>query len=131
MPKIRVILETEDGQSAEQVFDLPGNLDNLDAIDEAVEQFKNKTLPGIEQELLQQSQERLAAQEKKQSLTRNGSDRVTVRTRHGMFAFRRQRFLTASGHSLCLLPELMSDLLQKRCVDWATRFCYSEGARLL
>lgn len=30
-----------------------------------------------------------------------------------------------------MLPELMSDLLQKRCVDWATRFCYSEGARLL
>ena len=25
----------------------------------------------------------------------------------------------------------MSDLLQKRCVDWASRFCYSEGARLL
>jgi hypothetical protein len=65
MPKIRVILETEDGQTTEQVFDLPGNLDTLDAIDEAVEQFKNKTLPGIEQDLLQQSQERLAAQEKK------------------------------------------------------------------
>ena len=65
MPKIRVILETEDGQSTEQVFDLPGTLDTLDAIDEAVEQFKNKTLPGLEQELLQQSQERLAAQEKK------------------------------------------------------------------
>ncbi len=65
MPKIRVILETEEGPSAEQIFELPGNLDTLDAIDEAVEQFKNKTLPGIEQELLQQSQERLAAQEKK------------------------------------------------------------------
>jgi len=48
MPKIRVILETEDGQSTEQIFELPGNLDTLDAIDEAVEQFKNKTLPGIE-----------------------------------------------------------------------------------
>ena len=64
MPKIRVILETEDGQSTEQIFDLPGNLDTLDAIDEAVEQFKNKTLPGIEQELLQQSQERRAQEEK-------------------------------------------------------------------
>lgn len=65
MPKIRVIVETEDGQSTEQVFVLPGNLDTLDAIDEAVEQFKNDTLPRIEQELLQNSQERLAAQEKK------------------------------------------------------------------
>ena len=48
-----------------------------------------------------------------------------------MFAFRRQRFLTPEGQSLCLLPELMSCGLQKRCLDWATRFCYSEGARLL
>jgi hypothetical protein len=48
-----------------------------------------------------------------------------------MFAFRRQRFLTPEGQSLCVLPELMSSCLQRRCVDWATRFCYSEGARLL
>ena len=65
MPNIRVIVETEDGQSTEQVFVLPGNLDTLDSIDEAVEQFKNDTLPKIEQALLQNSQERLAAQEKK------------------------------------------------------------------
>lgn len=48
-----------------------------------------------------------------------------------MFTFRRQRFLTSEGQNLCLLPELMSSILQKRCVDWATRFCYSEVARLL
>ena len=65
MPKIRVIVETEEGASTEQVFVLPGNLDTLDAIDEAVEAFKNDTLPRIEQELLQNSQERLAAQDKK------------------------------------------------------------------
>lgn len=65
MPKIRVIVETEDGKSTEQVFDLPQNLDTLDAIDDAVEQFKNETLPKIEQELLQNTQERLTAQEKK------------------------------------------------------------------
>jgi hypothetical protein len=65
MPKIRVIVETEEGQSTEQIFVLPAHLDTLDAIDEAVEAFKNQTLPRIEQELLQNSQERLAAQEKK------------------------------------------------------------------
>ena len=65
MPTIRVIVETEEGSSTEQVFTLPGNLDTLDAIDEAVEAFKNDALPHIEQELLQTSQERLAAQEKK------------------------------------------------------------------
>lgn len=65
MPKIRVILEDDHGQQTEQTFALNGNLDTLDAIDEAVEQFKNDTLPKLEQELLHQSQERIAAQEKK------------------------------------------------------------------
>ena len=32
---------------------------------------------------------------------------------------------------MCLFAELMSAALQMRCVDWATRFCYSEAARLL
>lgn len=65
MPTIRVVLEDDHGQQIEQTFALPSNLDTLDAIDEAVELFKNETLPKIEQELLHQSQERLAAQEKK------------------------------------------------------------------
>jgi hypothetical protein len=65
MPKIRVIVEDDHGQQTEQTFVLEGNLDTLDAIDEAIEQFKNTTLPKIEQELLEQSQERIAAQEKK------------------------------------------------------------------
>ncbi len=65
MPKIRLILEDDNGQQMEQTFVLEGNLNTLDAIDEAVEQFKNETLPKIEQELLHQSQVRLAAQEKK------------------------------------------------------------------
>jgi hypothetical protein len=30
-----------------------------------------------------------------------------------------------------LFPELISAALQTRCVDWATRFCYSEAAYLL
>lgn len=54
-----------------------------------------------------------------------------MRTRHGKFAFRRRRFLTSTGETLCLLPELTSRALKTRCVDWATRFCYSETARLL
>jgi hypothetical protein len=54
-----------------------------------------------------------------------------VRTRHGAFCFQRHRFLTADGKSRCLFPELMSTALQVRGVDWATRFCYSEAARLL
>jgi hypothetical protein len=65
MPTIRVILEDDNGEQTEQTFALHGNLDTLDAIDEAVEQFKNDALPKIEQELLQQNQERLAAKEKK------------------------------------------------------------------
>ncbi len=65
MRRIRVIIEDDNGVHTEQTFAQEGDLNTLDAIDEAVEQFKNETLPKIEQELLQQSQERLAAQEKK------------------------------------------------------------------
>jgi len=67
MRRIRVIIEDDNRVYTEQAFVLESDLDTLDAIDEAVEQFKNETLPKIEQELLQQSQERLVVQEKKDS----------------------------------------------------------------
>lgn len=65
MPRIRVIVEDDNSQQTEQTFPLEGSLDTLDAIDEAIEQFKNEALPRIEKELLHQSQERLVAEEKK------------------------------------------------------------------
>ncbi len=65
MPQIQLTLRNDDGTTTEQVFDLGGDLNHLDGIDEAVEQFKNHTLPLVEQQLLQKAQERLAAQEKK------------------------------------------------------------------
>lgn len=45
MPRIRLILEQEDGTQTEQSFDLQEDLDCLDGIDEAVENFKNLALP--------------------------------------------------------------------------------------
>jgi hypothetical protein len=68
---------------------------------------------------------------KKRSLRSNGSDVATVRTRHGAFPLRRRRFLTPEGESVYLLPDVTSGLLRARCVDWATRFPFSETARLL
>ena len=65
MPKIRVILEDDDGNQTEKTFELRGDLDSLDGIDEAVERFKNAALPQVEQELLARAHERAAAQEKK------------------------------------------------------------------
>ncbi len=65
MPHIRVTVVDDHDQQTEQTYALPGQLDTLDEIDEAVEQFKNQVLPTLEKELLSQSQERLAAQEKK------------------------------------------------------------------
>lgn len=65
MSQIHLTLRHDDGTTTEQIFDLGSDLNHLDAIDEAVEQFKNHTLPLVEQQLLSQAQERLAAQEKK------------------------------------------------------------------
>lgn len=65
MPKIRLILEDDDGNQTQKTFQLSGDLDHLDGIDEAVEEFKNQALPQVEQELLAQAGERALAQEKK------------------------------------------------------------------
>jgi hypothetical protein len=65
MAKIRLIVEDDEGNQSEKSFALMGDLDSLDGIDEAVEQFKNRALPQIEQELLTRAQERAVHEEKK------------------------------------------------------------------
>ena len=65
MPEITLILKDDDGNQIEKAFTLAGDLDSLDGIDEAVEQFKNQALPQIEQELLTGLQERALQKEKK------------------------------------------------------------------
>ncbi len=65
MSTIRLIVEDENGNQTQQTFELRGDLDHLDGIDEAVEQFKSQALPQIEQELLARAQGRAVAQEKK------------------------------------------------------------------
>jgi hypothetical protein len=64
MPKIRLILADDEGTLSEQTFALSGDLDTLDGIDEAVEQFRLEALPQVEKTLLEQAQERVL-QEKK------------------------------------------------------------------
>jgi hypothetical protein len=65
VPKIRLILEDDNATKTEQTFALEGDLDTLDGIDEAVEQFRLAALPQVEKTLLEQAQERSIAQEKK------------------------------------------------------------------
>ena len=65
MPEITLILKDDNGNRTQKTFALPGDLDDLDAIDEALEQFKNQALPQLEQELMTQAQERATRQEKK------------------------------------------------------------------
>jgi hypothetical protein len=65
MAKIRLIVEDDEGNQSEQVFDLVGDLDHLDGIESAVEDFRLDALPKIEQALLEAVQQRHVAQEKK------------------------------------------------------------------
>ena len=64
MPRLRLILEDDNGTQTEQAFALSGDLDTLDGIDEAVEQFRLEALPHVEKVLLEQAQARVI-QEKK------------------------------------------------------------------
>lgn len=65
MSNIRLTLEDDNGTKTEQTFALCGDLDTLDGIDDAVEQFRLAALPQVEKTLLEQAQERAIAQEKK------------------------------------------------------------------
>jgi hypothetical protein len=65
VPKIRLTVEDDAGHQTEQTFALVGDLESLDGIDEAVEQFKNQALPAIEQQLLTQAQARALDHAKK------------------------------------------------------------------
>ena len=69
MPKIRLIVEDDSGHETEHTYELSGDLDHLDGIDEAVEQFKTAALPRVEQHLLSQAQARAVAREKKTKKT--------------------------------------------------------------
>ncbi len=65
MPRVRIILENDNGTQSEQTFVLQGDLDTLDGIDEAVEQFRLDALPDLEKLLLQQAQERALPEKKR------------------------------------------------------------------
>jgi hypothetical protein len=67
MPRIRLILENEDGTQTEQTFALAGDLNTLDGIDEAVEQFRLNALPNVEKTLLQRAQEQVLQEKKRRS----------------------------------------------------------------
>jgi hypothetical protein len=64
MPRIRLILENDNGTQTEQTFALSGDLDTLDGIDEAVEAFRLDALPKVEKNLLEQAQERNLSEKK-------------------------------------------------------------------
>ena len=73
----------------------------------------------------------MSQRRKKHSLIANGRESVTVRTRHGMFSFRRQRLRDAEGKPVLLFPDLLPATLQERCLSWAIRFPFSDVAHLL
>ena len=65
MATIRIVVE-EDGQPIlDKSYALPAELGDLDAIDEAVEGFKNEALPQIEEGLLARAHDRSASEVKK------------------------------------------------------------------
>jgi hypothetical protein len=67
MPRLRLILEDDNGTQTEQTFALSGDLDTLNGIDEAVEQFRLQALPQVEKVLLEQAQERVLQEKKTES----------------------------------------------------------------
>lgn len=52
MSKVHLIVEDEHGQKTTHSFELSGDLENLNGIDEAVEAFSHQALPQLESTLL-------------------------------------------------------------------------------
>ena len=81
MPKIRLILEDDDGNLietiAQRTYELEGECDTLDGIEQAVEGFRRQALPEIERSLLTEAQKRFVANRGKKS----GSPATTQRQR--------------------------------------------------
>lgn len=68
MPHIRLILEDDDGcplSAGRQTYELEGDLETIDGIERAVEDFKKRALPEVERSLLTEAQERFVARGKK------------------------------------------------------------------
>ncbi len=68
MPRVRLVLEDDNGNpiaDTEQVYVLDGDCDTLNQIETAVETFKQRALPPLEQALLTQAQERAVTKLKK------------------------------------------------------------------
>jgi hypothetical protein len=68
MPRVRLILEDDNGNpvpNTEQIYLLEGNCNTLNQIETAVESFKKRALPPLEQALLTQAQEHFVNTEKK------------------------------------------------------------------
>jgi hypothetical protein len=68
MPRIRIMLEGDDGQplsnSPDQLYPLESACDNLSQIEGAIERFRRSALPELERQLLQSAQDRQIAREK-------------------------------------------------------------------
>jgi len=78
MPRIRIIVEGDDGQPlgqlSEHIFALDSACENLDQIEASVEQFKQVALPTVEADLLQSAQQQKVEQEKKDAIAAATAD---------------------------------------------------------
>ncbi len=65
MPHIRLILQDDEGnpipRAEERIYQLQGECETLDQIEQATEKFKQQALPEIEHSLLARAQERFVA----------------------------------------------------------------------
>jgi hypothetical protein len=100
-----------------------------------VESFKRQALPQIEHSLLEEAQERFVERGKKQDLLRlNGKDRVRIKTLHGSFEFKEQRFVLADGSSCRYLRKTgqgrISCGLRELCLYYSNRLSFAEVGKL-
>lgn len=138
MATIEVIIRDDEGNvignENQRVYPIGTGKTSLHDIEGAVELFKRKALPDIEANLLEAAQKDYV--KKKDSLVCNGTTRVTLKTLHGKFEFKVQRFIDKSGAEnrpvtyfelTKQFPErYVSDRLQEFVGYYSNRLTYEE-----
>ena len=134
MAKIEIILKDDSGKriGEQREYELEVGGGTLAEIEAAVEQFKRKSLPEIEKELLAESQSQEI--KKNRALALNGTSEIEIKTLHGRFKFALQRLSNGEDYfsiTKQCLDGYVSERLKEYAAYYSNRMSYEEVAYLI
>src|SRR5437870_10695483 len=118
MAKVRIIVENDKGEQIgeQREYELEVGGASLGEIEAAVEEYKRKSLPEIERQLLSEAQEQEIKKNRERML--NGTSEVEIKTLHGRFKFVLQRFVNGEDY-FSLTQQCLTGYVSERLQEYA------------